>query len=129
MAGNEPSPGGILSSLRRFCDSVLGLLQNRIELFAIELEEQKLRLVRLIVLAAVVVFLGNTALLVVTAAVVVLAGSAARVPVLIVLSLLYIVGAVIAFFALRKEIRDTPPPFEGTIAELKKDRIWLKPRQ
>jgi len=127
MAGEEPPRPGIIASLRRLCDTVLALVHNRVELFAAELEEQKVRLVRLLVLAAVTVFLGNTAVLMITAAILILVGDGLRVPVVIGLCLIYVTAAIAAFLVLRKELRGAPPPFKGTVAELKKDRDWLKP--
>jgi uncharacterized membrane protein YqjE len=127
MPADEPPRPGILASLRRLCDSGLALLQNRVELFAVELEEQKIRLVRVLALLAAVVVLANTAILVVTATIVVVVDEHARGPVLIGLSLFYIVAALIALWALRKETKGAPPPFEGSVAEIKKDRQWLNP--
>jgi uncharacterized membrane protein YqjE len=125
MPENEPRPRGVLASLRSLSDAVLALLQNRLELFGVEIQEQKERLVKVLVLAAVVVFLGNMAAVVLTVTIVVLAGEKARGPVLIVLSVLYALAAVAAFLALRKELRSGPPPLSETVSELKKDRDWI----
>jgi len=118
-------PAGILESLRRLAARSVALLQNRFELFSVELEEQKARLLRVLVLLALTVFLGCLALATVTAAIVVLAGEKARGPILIVLSVLYIVAGIVAFLVLRKELRSAPTPFQETLSELKKDRDWL----
>lgn len=127
MPPDEPPRHGVFESLRRLCDGALALVQNRLELFAVEVEEEKQRLVRLLVLAAVVVFLANTAFMALTAAVVFLASEGSRVAVLIGLSVFYMLLAGGAFLLLRKRLRDAPPPFHSTISELKKDREWLKP--
>jgi len=121
------SPRGILGSLRNLGRSAVAVLQNRAELFSVELEEQKQRLVRLLILAGAALFLGNTALLTVSATIVVLAGEQARVAVLIGLSIIYVASAVWFFLALRKELRSAPPPFKDSISELKKDSDWLNP--
>jgi uncharacterized membrane protein YqjE len=126
--GETSPPAGILESLRRLGRSGLAVLENRIELFSVELEEQKVRVVRVLVLAGAAIFLGNTALLAVSAAIVLMAGEAARLPVLIGLSVLYFLAALGAFLALRKELRSAPPPFRDTVAEIKKDVDWLDPR-
>lgn len=127
MASDEPPRPGIFASLRRLGDAGLALLQNRVELFAVDLEEQKVRLTRLLVLVAVAVFFANTALLVITATIIFMVSEAARAPVMIGLSVLYLLAAVVAFLVLRKELKDAPPPFEGTVNEIKKDRQWLSP--
>ena len=43
MDEREPRAGGWLDLIRRSGDSLLGLAQSRFELFAVELQEQKLR--------------------------------------------------------------------------------------
>jgi uncharacterized membrane protein YqjE len=128
MVDNTPPPAGILESLRKLGRTGLVTLQNRLELFSVEVEEQKARLVRVLVLAGAAIFLGNTALLAVSATIVVLAGEQARVVALVGLSVIYVVGAAWAFLALRKELRSAPPPFQDTVSELKKDTDWLNPR-
>ncbi len=129
MSEDQPRPRGVLESLRRIGDSVIALLQNRLELFGLELQEQKERLVRVLLLAVGLLFLGNMAALVVTVTIVVLAGPEARKPVLIVLSLLYVLATVVAFFVLRKELRAGQPPLSDTVSELKKDRDWLSSQE
>lgn len=126
MDENSP-PRGISGSLRNLGRSAVAVLRNRVELFSVELEEQKLRLTRVLILAGAAIFLGNTAILAVSATIVVLAGEQARVAVLVGLSVLYIAAAVWAFLALRKELRSAPPPFQDSISELKKDTDWLNP--
>jgi uncharacterized membrane protein YqjE len=124
---NEP-PTGILGSLRRLCDNGVTLLHNRMELFSVELQEQNVRLVRLMLLAAVAILLGHMAFLLLTAILLVAVGEEARGPVLIGLCVLYALAAAAAFFALRKELR-APPPFSGTLDQLKKDQEWLRGRR
>jgi len=128
MAENSPPPVGILESLRKLGRTGVAVLQNRLDLFSVELEEQKVRLVKVLVLAGAAIFLGNTALLAVSATIVVLAGEQARAAVLVSLSVIYVLAATWACLALRKELRSAPPPFRDTISELKKDSDWLKPR-
>jgi uncharacterized membrane protein YqjE len=127
MGAATPPSAGILESLRRLGQSAIALLQNRLALLSLELEEQKVRVVRLLLLAGAAIFLGNTALLTLSATLIVLIGQAARVPVLVALSLLSGGGSVWAFVALRRELRNSPPPFQETISELKKDTDLLNP--
>jgi uncharacterized membrane protein YqjE len=116
---------GILESLRRLGCTGLSVLQNRIELFGVEVDQQKARLLRMLILGAFTVLLANTAILVVTATIVLLAEEDARIAVLIGLSLVYIGAAGGMFLFLRKEFKSAPSPFHGTISELNKDREWL----
>jgi uncharacterized membrane protein YqjE len=129
MPDDQSRPRGVLESLRKIGDNSVALLQNRLELFGLELQEHKERLVKVLLLAVGLLFLGNMAALVVTVTIVVLAGPEARKPVLIVLSLLYLLATCVAFFALRKELRGCPPPLSDTVSELKKDRDWLSSQE
>ena len=124
----KPGTRGILESVRSFGHRGVGMVQNRLGLFAVELEEQKLRFIRLLILTAAAIFLGNTALLVVSATIVVIVGAHARLGVLIALCVIYLAGAIWAVLALRNELRSAPPAFESSLAELKKDTEWLDPR-
>jgi uncharacterized membrane protein YqjE len=126
MAEPEPSAPGTLGSLRRICSAVLALLKNRVELFGVELQEQKARLTKVLLLIAATAFLGNTAVLVVTGTIIYLAGDSARKPLLIGLSIFYVGAAVVAAVLLRRELRSARPPFEDSVSELKKDCDWLK---
>ena len=129
MSQTEPPSRGVLDTLRGLCDAGLALLQNRVELFAVEVQEEKARFLRTLVLSAGVFFLAGVAAVMVTISIVVLAGESARLPVLLALTLGYVAGAVGAWLALRKHLRSTPPPFQGTVSELKKDRDWLSSRK
>jgi len=129
MSEEQLRPRGVLESLRGICDSVVGLLQNRLELLGVELQEQKERLVKVILLAIGMLFLGNMAALVLTVTIVVLAGPEARKPVLVILSLLYVAGTVAAFLMLRKEMQAGSVPLKDTVSELKKDRDWLSSQE
>jgi len=104
-------------------------VQNRIELFAVEFQEEKTRLLKTLVVAAGVFFLAGVAVIMVTLTVVWLAGESARLPLLIAFCAIYLAGATGGFLALRKMICGAPPPFQDTISELKKDRDWLNPRR
>ena len=59
MAGEESSAGGIAASARRLAHSLLGLARTRIELFAVELQEEKLRALGLLAWLTVAVALGE----------------------------------------------------------------------
>lgn len=127
MSEPAPRPHGLFGSIRGLLQGGVALLHNRIELFATELEEQRVRVVRLLLLSAVTVFLFNSALLVVTALIVFVVGPGARLPVLAALAFLYSGSTLGAFLLLRRELRSAPPPFRDTIGELKKDTACLEP--
>jgi uncharacterized membrane protein YqjE len=129
MPQDDLPSNGVFESLRRLGATGLAVLQNRLELFGVEVEGQKVRLLRVLFMGAAAVLLANLALLAVTVTIIVLAGEGARVAVLVGLSLIYASAAGGVFWMLRKELRSAPPPFDGTVSELKKDREWLDPQK
>lgn len=123
MADPGPTPGGgLLDSLRRLADSILALLQHRLELFALELQAEKVRALDVLVRAAALVVLGLLTLVAGTATVVVALWNTSPVLVLAAVTLLYGVGAVVLTFSLRRRLHAGPKPFAGTLEELRKDR-------
>ena len=122
----ETHPLGLFGSVRRVCESVLTLLHNRIELFAVELQEEKTRAVELLIFALAGVFLGVIAVIVVTFTIAFLLDEEARRIALIVFSVLYVSGSAGFFLAVRSLLKNRPPPFSATIAEIKKDRACLQ---
>ena len=125
MAVPDPPPGGVLGSLRRICNTGLALVQNRVQLFGLEIEEQKTRFLRVFLLAGSMIFLANLAVLMVTLTIILTVGEGARVPVLIGLSVFFIAAAGLALVWLRRELDSAPPPFQQTLKELEEDRDWL----
>jgi uncharacterized membrane protein YqjE len=123
---SEPN-NGLLASAKRLADLTLATAQNRVELFAVELQEEKCRLIQSLLLAAAAIALGVTALTLVTITVVVLFWENGRVPALCVLSGLFIVASFFVFRALNKLVA-SGPGFGSTLAELEKDRACFLPR-
>ena len=74
---------GWLASLRRFADGLLASVQDRLQLLAIELNEEKLRLIQILVWIAAIVSLGFLAVIFASIVLLVLFWDTARVPVAI----------------------------------------------
>jgi len=121
---SEPHEQGLFSSLKRLLDSSLATLQNRIELFAVELHEEKCRLIEVIILAAALVALATLTLTLVTFTVVVLLWDNARLAALITLGVIYLAATVCVCRALLVRLKG-PKPLSATLEELKKDRECL----
>ena len=79
--GPESKPG-VWASLKRILDTLLATAQNRIELFAVELQEEKCRLVEAILCAAAVMAFGMMTLTLVTFTIVVFFWENGRLPAL-----------------------------------------------
>lgn len=120
-SGDRP-PGGLFDSLRGLLDAALGLVQRRVELLALELQEEKTRALDLVVRAAALVVLGLLTLVAATATLVVALWSTSPVLVLSLVTLAYGLGAAGLALGLRRRLRDGPKPFAGTIEEFRKDR-------
>jgi uncharacterized membrane protein YqjE len=125
MPHSEPFSKLPFSRLRRIVNSILAALQNRVQLFALEFREEKLRLAGVLVLAAVAFFFAQLGLLLLTLALAFFFSDKA-VWVIALSGLFYGLIALGCATAVRRRLRDRPPPFSGTVAELKKDREWLK---
>ena len=85
---DTPAPGssGLLGSLRGFADGLLGSVHDRVELFSLELHEEKHRLVQILIWISAIVFTGLLAVIFASFALVVWLWDQARLPVLICLA-------------------------------------------
>ena len=128
MSDTTEAANGLFASLRRFLDTGLGAVHNRVELFAVELREERCRLMDLVLSAVAACFFAMLAWISVTASLVFIFNEHALFA-LIGFSLLHILGAVASVVWLRKQIKHKSMPFAGSIAELKKDREWLQTRK
>ena len=127
MDGNELS-GGILGSVRRAAETALRTVQNRIELFASELQEERSWLIATLLWAAAAIFFCGLAILFVVGTAIYFAPDSVRPWLLGGFSILFIYIAVNAVVGLRRSVRDKPPPMADTLGELKKDLDWIRSR-
>jgi uncharacterized membrane protein YqjE len=118
----------LFASLRRLLDSVVVLVQNRLQLLGVELQEEKIRFFGLLLSAAAVVVFGFMALIAATALVVVALWETSPVAVLAIVTLVYGGTAAGIGYNLKQRLQRGPPPFAGTLAEFKKDRECLGKR-
>lgn len=126
MSASAPKPDGWLDALRRSGDSVLGLVQNRLELFSVELQEEKLRAIKLLVWLAVALALALAAILVAAGALAIFLWQVAGYWGLIGLALLTLGGAAGIVWRLRQQLHTGPTPFNATVTQFKKDRECLR---
>ena len=120
--------GGLFAYLRRLLDSALALVQNRFQLFTVELQEEKIRFFDLLLRVVAVAALGAMTLITATALVVVWFWDTSPVAVLAIVTLLYGLAAAGGGYGLKQRLQRGPPPFAGTLAELEKDRECLGKR-
>lgn len=125
MSEPAPNPPGLGSALRRMGDTLLALIQNRLELVFLELKEEQYHFIEILLWAAALIFLGIMAAIVVTFTIVFLFWDQAGMGLLIGFSVLYLGLAVLSFFKLRAQFKRAVP-FSGTLAEIKKDLECLR---
>lgn len=128
MNDSPPTPpGGWLESLRRMGDSFLALMRNRFELFAVELQEEKLRLLNLVLLIALAAALGFAGVFVIIVALAFWLWVAAGYVGLIGLAVVCLAAAAGIVAGIRKKLQSGPVPFSQTVAEFRKDaECWPK---
>jgi len=128
MPETEHSSPGILASARRLADTFLSTVQNRVELFALELQEEKSWLVSTLLWAAAMIFFGGLAIIFTVGTIVLFAPENVRPWVLGVFAAVFLYLGINAFVGLRRSLRDKSPPLSDTVGELKKDIEWIRSR-
>lgn len=124
MDDPQHEPGGLLATGKRILRSVGDLVQSRLELFLVELKEERIRLFDALLLVAVCVVCALMTLALLTFTLVVVFWEH-RVVVLLLLTLVYGAGAGASFWALRHRLRQWQS-FTATLDQIKKDRACLE---
>jgi uncharacterized membrane protein YqjE len=123
----EPTQSGPVDAARDALHSFWGLLEKRLELAAIEFQEQRHRLINQLVWIAAIVVLALLALFTATILIIALTWeTAARNWVIAGLALAYAGGAAWCVLTLKRIVAQSPPPFAATIEEFRKDREWFQ---
>jgi uncharacterized membrane protein YqjE len=125
METASSSPAGYLDSLRSLGDGLLASVQDRLELFSVELQEEKFRLILTFVWISAAVFTGMMALAFASLTVVYLFWESARLAVLGVLTAIYTGALVVIIVSFRRYIARQPSPFLATRQEIGKDRVCI----
>ena len=128
MDETEQPSFSLTGSLQRIGNTLLSLLQNRVDLFALELQEEKQWLVATILWAGGAMFFCGIAIIFVGFTVVWLVPDSARGWVLIGISTLFVLLAVTGVTGLRRLLREKPSAFAESVSELKKDIEWIRSR-
>lgn len=126
-APHEPDATAQQPSLRRLAAALLGLAQDHIELFGIELQEQKVRTLQTLVLTAVALLLGLLLLIGLSALLLIALWDNYRLHAVIGLCLCYAVGLLLCCWRLLRRAQQDSSPFSATLAELARDRERLLP--
>lgn len=121
MADDSPH-GGVVASLRGLLVAGIAIARNRLELLATEVEEEKVRLLGVVLygMAALILLAGG--LIFVAAFLTVLLWESHRLLALGVFSTLFIVGGIFAAMVARGYARAPSALFAASIAELERDK-------
>jgi uncharacterized membrane protein YqjE len=115
---------GVFSAVRRVGSMIVATLQNRLELLAVEAQEESLHAINTVLLVFAIAALGFFTLLIGVTAVMIVLWNAFGVGALFIASGSGLAGTFIAYWRLRVRLKNWRP-FPGTLDELKKDREWL----
>lgn len=126
MTKVPPSPPGLLGSLRVLSDTLLGTVQDRVELFSVELQEEKFRLIQTVLWISVAVCTGMLAIIFVSLTLVYVFWESARLAVLGGLAASYTAGLIATIVAFRRFLARQPLPFAATRQELSADRACIR---
>jgi uncharacterized membrane protein YqjE len=116
------SSHGLLDSVRQIGENLLGTVHDRLELFSLELQEEKFRVIRMLILANAAIFSGFLALIFISLTVTYLFWEHARIWVLGGFAFFYTAIFVgLALAVLRGAHRETAP-FGSSRREIASDR-------
>jgi len=125
VPGLGATAASITAGMKRGAELVFLLLENRLELVSLELQEQKLELVRLIVRALLAVQLSMLALVLACLSVVLLAPAQWQGLTVLVTTGVVALLALAAVLLLMRSARRMGKPLARTIEELRRDRELL----
>jgi uncharacterized membrane protein YqjE len=116
---------GLLASLRRLGATTVELLRTRVELIATEIDEERDRITRLLVLSAIAGFLLALGIVMLTFFIIILAWDTHRILATAILTVTYLGAGVLAALKARAAAKEATKLFSASLAQLTKDRDAL----
>ncbi len=120
------SAHGFVDSAKQLGENLIGSVHDRLELFSLELQEEKFRIIRVLILAISAIFSAFLALIFLSLTIVYLFWDEARLAVLIGFTIFYSAAFVGVLLSLRRFAAKLAAPFESTRRELAADRAVLR---
>ena len=124
-ADNQSPAPGLIDSIKRVARTAGATVQNRMELFTLELQEEGIRAVGALLLSGVILLFSGLALIMGMFTILLAVAPEHRVLAGSIMTLILIATAAVAAFWLRKRLK-TWSAFTSTRAELHKDKEWLQ---
>jgi uncharacterized membrane protein YqjE len=119
-------PPGLVGRLQALGDGLLATVQDRLQLFSLELQEEKLQLIQAMAWLGAILFAAALALLCASAGIVLLLWNRAPLAALGALAILYTAIAAFLVLGLRRTLARQPKPLAASIGEIESDRQCLR---
>lgn len=126
---DPPREGGFVASLHRLGHNLLQVVTTRLEILSTEVKEERLNLVRLILVALTVLFCLQVGLIFALLFVVLAVGESNRLAAIGIGALVMLLGATGGALWMKHWLKHRPPMFATTLAELRKDRDRVRGRK
>lgn len=120
------NPGERLGPVRRIGESLLSLARSRFELFTVEWQEEKLRLINLLAWLTVAAAIGTAGVFVAVITLAFWLWAVAGYAGLIALAVVALAAAAGILLGVRHNLQTGPTPFAQTVAEFRKDGECLR---
>ena len=121
-----PPEAGLFASLRRMLATLSELLQTRLELVSVEVEEQLQYALELMLWSVAAIFFATTALLLLALTVVIAFWDSHRLLAAVLVTVAFLVAALAAALGVRRRLRRRPKFMAATVAELGGDADALR---
>jgi uncharacterized membrane protein YqjE len=118
--------GGLLHSIKHLGHTLLGAAHTRLEIFATEIEEERLRLEQLLLIALGAGFCLGMAMVLCVTFVLIYFWDSHRLLAVGLLAMAFLAIAAVLGWILRERVKSRPKPFMVTRGELAKDGAMLR---
>jgi uncharacterized membrane protein YqjE len=125
--GDSPVRTGIVGSIRNLADGLVGTVQDRLELVAVELQEEKIRLIEIFFLINLALITAALALTFLGFALIVLFWDHARIAVAGSLAAACASICLVAAFVLFRKLASQPRMLDAAREEIARDRACIHP--
>jgi uncharacterized membrane protein YqjE len=129
MSPSQKPSTGLLASVRTLLGTLLGIVQTRLELLVTEIEEERLRLTKMLVFGLMTLFFLGMTVLLLTTFLVAAFWDSHRLMAIAAVAVIYFGMALLCGFCLRQQARQKPRLFSASLAEFSKDRAELAGRE
>ena len=118
---------GLINSIKTLTDTLLGIAQTRLELLAVDLEEDRLRMMRLAFLSLFMLFFFFLGLILITMLIIIAFWEQYQLLTIGLIAVLYfILASALAIYLMRQlKGKSRPKLFAASLSEIIKDRIAL----